>query len=195
VHWLVVWEVPSAAARTRSAYPTPSARLGSGRRYRAPLDSCDVPGCPYRVSDGVMRRTRAPVPRVDAFRPAYSGIGTVGARAHPAYSGIGTAFRWLHATYRPASTRRWARPSRASDRHDRAWTARHAVPIAPSARGRVPDSRSCGEIAYLPNQEPVHSEVSRTRACSETRSRKNGKRVPDSGRGRTVGSGVWTAML
>jgi hypothetical protein len=64
-----------------------------------------------------------------------------------------------------------------------------------SARGRVPDSRSCGEIACLPNQEPVHSEVSRTHACSETRSRKNGKRVPDSGRGRTAGWGVWTAML
>jgi hypothetical protein len=29
----------------------------------------------------------------------------------------------------------------------------------------------------------VHSEVSRTRACNETRSRKNEKWVPDPGRG------------
>jgi hypothetical protein len=52
-------------------------------------------------------------------------------------------------------------------------------------------------MAYLPNQEPVHSEVSRTRVCSETRSRKNEKWVPDPGRGRIAGVGVavWTAML
>ena len=130
-HWLLVWEVSSAAARTRSGYPTPSARLGSGRRYRVPMDSCGVLGRRYRawtLSSGVLgHRYRGRTSPSSILRHRY--------RVPMASCDL------------PAGEyRRRTRPSRVSDRHDRAWTARHAVPIAPSARGRVPDSRSCGEL-------------------------------------------------
>ena len=164
MHWLLVWEVPSAAARTRSGHPTPRARLGSGRT-----------GASVRCSDGIgtaFRMTSCDV-LAHRYRGRTAPCDVLGHRYRawtPSRSVLGARYRGR------------TRPPRVSDRHDRAWMARHAVPIAPSARGRVPDSRSCGEIAYLPNEEPVHSEVSRTRAYSETRSRKNEKRVPDPGR-------------
>src|ERR1019366_1331479 len=79
------------------------------------------------------------------------GVGSRSDGLIATYRAVSSAFRWLDCDvpgcrYRvpmascdvPAREDRGrTRPSRVSDRHDRAWTARHAVPIAPSARGRV----------------------------------------------------------
>src|ERR1019366_5636610 len=107
MHWLLVGEVPSAAARTRSGHPTPRARLGSVRT-----------GASVRCSDGIGTAFR--MTSCDVLAHRYRGRTAPCDVLGPRYRGR-------------------TRPPRVSDPHDRAWMARHAFPIAPSARGRVPD--------------------------------------------------------
>jgi hypothetical protein len=147
-----------------SEYPISPPEREAGTRLRA-LERAETPYPAGRTACGVIqgRQRRAST--------LHRTVGTPYRRASTSYEAVGTPYRRPSTSHEAIGTR-YRRPG----------TPRPKT----SARGRVPASRSCGEVVYRRAMGTVHPWEFTLRAPPTARMPKNEEWVPDPGRGPTA---------